>query len=291
MNSRDIIILLALIYIVIGCSTTETFPVIARAGDTVALPIGMKTGITRSNLQVTFNNSTAYLPGEPASRPVVRAVVNLYPDPVSKLVVGDETNQDLGTYANLYGGALENTIANFDKEWWNTVVFLDLPDNLPTGTNTIDMVAGTQALNQANIEIINSNGAPNPFDTNEGGSLLPEMVMSMERAEHYTITFQNNSSSTVPYAIQVEFQHDTSTGGVPYIINPRGDIKNVSWSENNGDINVILIPTHSPLGRLIEFKFYIAGNIGGLQVISTQSYDINGKLTPDDIEANIAHGI
>ena len=294
MNTRNILTLLALVYILIGCSTTETFHTTAYAGDTVAIPVGMKTGITRQNLQVDFNGGTVYLPGEPVSNPVVRAVVNLYPDPLSKLVVGDETGEDYGIYADLYGSVLENTIANFDKEWWNTVVFVDLPADLPTGTNTIDMVADGQVLNQVQIQIIAAGGAPNPFNTNEGGPLSANHVATMERADHYTVTFQNNTGSTVPYAIEVQLQHDKGVG-VTHIVNPRGDIKNVTWSDLPGatkdDIKVIIIPTHSALNRLIEFKFYVTGNITGLQAIGTQPYDINGQFITDDIEAVITQGI
>jgi len=292
MNARNIFTLLALVYFLIGCSTTQTFNTKALAGNTVAIPVGMVTGVTRQNLTVDFNGGTVYLPGEPVANPVVRAVVNLYPDPLSKLVVGGETGEDYGIFADIYASSLENSLANFDKEWWNTVVFLDLPDDLPLGINTIDMTAGAQPLNQAEIEIIAAGGAPNPFSTNEGGDLTPSHLANMERAPYYTVSFVNSTGSTVPYAIEVQLQHDNSGSGVTHVVNPRGDIKNVSWDDNLGDIKVILIPTHGPLGRLLHFKFYVTGNITGLQVIDTKSYDINGNLiTTEQIDAVVTQSI
>lgn len=272
-------------YLIVGCSTTETFHHIARAGDTVALPVGNVEGVTRSNLQVTFTPQVGgpivFLPGEPVSNPVVRAVVNLYPDPVSKLVVGSETNQSMGVNASLFGSVLENSLANFEKDWWNTVVFLDLPDTLPTGTTTIDLLANTQSLNQASIDIIAPSGSPNPFNTNEGGPLSSDHIQSMERADHYVLDF--TTASSIPYAIEVNLIHDpivdNGGSGRPHVINPRGDITNIMWKDDGTSMKIILMPAKlATLGRMQYFKIFVAGDIFNLQEISTMAYDINGAV-------------
>ena len=92
-----ILIITAGLFVLSGCSGKQTFSTAVRAGDTVSHTVGMQTGVSRDNLTITFTPTTggasiSYLPGDSA----IRAVVNLYPDPVSRIIVGGETGQDLG---------------------------------------------------------------------------------------------------------------------------------------------------------------------------------------------------
>lgn len=271
-----------------GCAGTTTFSQAARAGDTVALAAGWKQHFSRDQITVTITPSigspVVYGPNNPA----VRAVVNLYPDPVSSLVVSTETAQDLTPYARIYG-SLTNSATNGDKDWWQTAVFIDLPTSLATGIATISISNPTGETANSTVEIISGTGQPNGFSTNFG-SLNNDVLASMERVTHYTISF---GGSTVPYAIQADLSHspDVDHGGTgrAYVVNPRGDLKSVTWNDTGSSLRVILTPARGQvLGAITDFKFYVAGGITALQLTSVKAVDINGNAVAG-VTANITY--
>ena len=77
-------------------------------------------------------------------------------------------------------------------------------------------------------------------------------------------------------SIQFEFTH-TPAVGKTWIVNPRGDLKNVLWSDTGSGVRVILTPTAgATLSQMIDFKFYISGGISGITPTNLKAYDING---------------
>jgi hypothetical protein len=260
-----------------GCVGARTFHEIARAGDTVAVAAGWK-NFSRDNITVTITPSTGipvvYGPGNPA----VRAVINLYPDPISSIVVSTETGQDLTPFAQTYGGLIGSTYSNGDKDWWQTTVFIDLPAALPVGSATIDISGSAGGSASSTVEIVAGTGTPNSFYTSIG-PLGADQLAAMERVGHNTIKFYG---STIPYAIQVGLAHDPDVdhggSGRAYVVNPRGDLKNIAWSDDGTNIQVILSPTHGQsLNNLLDFKFYVAGGVTNLRALSIKAVDINGN--------------
>jgi len=270
--------ILVLSLLVLGCSGVQTYPGVARAGDTVSIAAGWKHGFSRDNITVTITdadaNTIVYLPGDPA----IRAVINMYPDPVSSILVSEETNQDLTPYAQTYSAVVNTNVTNDDKDWWETSVFLDLPSVLALGSASIDIssIAGESA--SALLEIIGGTGGAESFQT-EFGTLNINQLASMERVSHYVVSF---NGSTIPYGIQVEFSHlpDSSNGGtgIAYVVNPRGDLKNVSWSDDGNNLKVLIVPSRTKyLSTMNDFKFYVAGGITGLIVTNVQAVDNTGN--------------
>lgn len=260
-----------------GCTATQTFSTSAQAGDTVALAVGWNKKISRQTMTVIFSPSfgspVSYAPNDPG----VRAVVKLYADPVSRLTVGTETGQDLGYSANTWGSMLYALGTNQDPDWYETVVFLDLPATLPTGTTNISIL---NALNQQvtpspiAVNILPGTGNSNPFQTQNNVQLTPSMLGSLERADNSAVIF---SGATIPYSIQVTLTH-TSGVGVPWIANPRGDKKNIAWADINGTITAILTPNNGQTPTAFaNFKFYVAGGLAGLTVTGVKAYDIYGN--------------
>ncbi len=297
-----LMILLALMSSVIGCAGTQTFTPAARAGDTVAVPVGWQKTLSRENLTVTITPSSGspitYLPDDPK----VRAIINLYPDPSSGLVVGTQTGQNLGNNDNTLGGLINGQITSKDREWWQTMILLDLPASLPTGLATISFVDSAGAsVWPANVEIVAGTGNSNLFNVYYpwGGSsydLLtqyPGALKSLERAARYTVTFNTyldaNGLEVIPHAVQVEFTR-TPTVGKPWVINPRGDIKNVVWADDGTNLKAIVTPTKAitleKKPGIVQLKFHIAGGITGLTLTNLKAYDVNGNLM-SGITANI----
>lgn len=280
--------LLFLLTFLTGCTGIQTFGIAARAGDTVALALGWNQAISRQNLIVTITAADytpyTYNPGDPA----IRAIINNYPDPVSNLVVGTETGQNIAGQETIWG-ALIGSVTAGDKDWSQSIVLLDLPLGMALGTATVD-VSTTDGLVIApiSIEILAGNGSPHTFSNQEGLTISAGHLKSLERSAHYTITFLG---SAVPHAIQLDLVHDpdANNGGVgrAYVVNPRGDIKNINWSDDGVNLRVIMLPVkNQTLSDLLHFKFYIAGGITGLQTPVVQAFDINGNEVTG-ISANI----
>ncbi|MHB8728229.1 MAG: hypothetical protein ACYC9K_04245 [Sulfuricaulis sp.] len=288
-------IILPLLMWLAACVGMQTFTPAARPGDTVALAVGWQKNLARQNLTVTITDAlgaiTTYAPNDSH----VRGIVNMYPDPVSRAVVGTMTNQDLGYQATNTGNLINSFVTNsptgeHDNDWWQTTMFLDLPTTLATGTATISIADSAGATIQpASITIVPGTGNSNLFTVySPWGSTLPMsqywplLLGSMERADRYTVTFNSykdaNGAIVVPHSIQVGFSH-TPNVGKTWVVNPRADIKNVVWNDDGTNIQVILTPTQGKtLSQMLDFKFYVAGGIAGLAQAGLKAYDKNGNL-------------
>ena len=122
-----------------GCTGLRTFHDHARAGDTVAVAAGRALYLQRGNIEVTVTDSagtvTTYTPGQ-AGYDAVKASVNLYPDPLSSLVVSDRIGKALTPFALDYSSAINFTTGD-NRDWWETVVFVNLPDPMALGDASI----------------------------------------------------------------------------------------------------------------------------------------------------------
>jgi hypothetical protein len=266
-----------------GCAGQLPLTPTARAGDTIELGAGWKQKFDRKSLTVTItgsdSNVRAYLPNDPA----VRAVINLYPDPLSYLVVGTRTNSNLGYGAN-YGLVINSGLTGNDPDWWETSIILDLPSDLPAGTATVAFQsANGEAYGPIPVEIIPGVGSPSPFSA-DTGNLQVSQMHAMEREPSFTVQF--SGGSVLPAAIQLDLVHnpDASVGGTgtAFAVNPRGEAKNLVWSDNGTAMRVILSPARgsTTVSNWKGFKFYVTGGITGVQVQanSVKAYDANGNL-------------
>jgi hypothetical protein len=276
--ATNYLILVLSILVLQGCVGARTFHEVARAGDTVALAAGWKHYFSRDNITVTITPSSGspivYLPNDPA----VRAVVNLYPDPLSSLLVSPKIGQDLTPSARTYASVVSNNYTNQDPDWWQTTVFVDLPDYLPSGTATISITNPQGESASPIVDIVDGAGRSNTFEATTGPTNEYQLA-SMERVGNYVVRF---SGSTIPYAIQVDMVHDPDKAhggtGVAYVINPRGDIKNVTWSDTGSNLRVILTPAKGAvLSNMFNYKFYVAGGVKNLSVLNIKAVDIDGN--------------
>lgn len=290
MNTIKNIGLLSLVLLLIGCAGTKTFHEAARAGDTIAVAAGWNHHFQRDNITVTVTDNAGTPTVYPAGDPKVRASINFYPDPLSSLVVSPATNQDLTPSARTYASLINvNSTAN-DLDWWETVVFVDLPDPMALGqaTVTIDSVTGGETATSF-LDIVpdennqGTGGRPNTF----AGSIGPVtfdlnnfQMQSMERVDHYTVSV---TGATIPAAIELDFTRTTGVGQA-YVVNPLGHKKSAVWSDDGTNLKVILMPARDGnVTDMKDYKFYVAGGITGLQfagggttLLGAQAFDING---------------
>lgn len=283
--ARVAILLVLTLPLVWSCAGDKVFHEYARAGGTVAVAAGWKHHFDPSNITVTITPPggvpTIYSPGDTR----VRAVVNLYPDPLASMIISRETDQDLTPFARTYASTTANfTVPNgssdSDKDWWQTVVFVDLPVSLPVGGGAteimIDNPEGETA--RSTVEIVAPDGSTSSFDAESVGPLSAEMLASLKRVGHYTVSLDG---AVLPYAVQVELTHDpdADNGGVgrAYVVNPLGYIKNLSWNDDGATMKIVLLPARDgEITVMHDFKFYVAGGVTNLTVNSVQAFDIDG---------------
>lgn len=281
---RSIIILLFITMLtnITGCTGVQSFGIAARPGDTVSLMTGYHSNYSRADFSLKFYDSLDNLiTSIPANDPRIRAFVHTYPDPLSKIIIGYETNQDIsGPNTETQWGFQTSVATGSDKEWFQSMLIVDLPNTLPLGIATIQVSTTAQPfLALINIDILDSAGSANTFLAKDTGSLSDSQIQSLERANHSTISF---TGATIPQAIEINMTHDADVdnGGVgrAYVVNPRGDIKSINWTDDGANLKVVLMPTHNQtLSDMQDFKFYVAGEITGLTLVNAQGFDSDGN--------------
>lgn len=292
MNIIKILFPVLLALLGIGCGGVYTYNDVARGGDTVAVPAGWKQSFTRDSITVEIysppTSSTplaTYGPGDPR----IRGVTNAYIDPLSSMVVSRETGQDLTPFAQLYAQTTASTFTGPDRDWWQTMVFVDLPDPLPLGPAAVYVYTPTEDISTSVDIIATTGGHPYIFEAQVLGAVSDDQFQSIGRVPHYTVTF---SGATLPQAIQVDFTHnpDASNGGVgkAHVVNPLGYVKNVSWNDDGTNLRVIMTPARDAIiGDMLDFKFYIAGGVTNLVVSSVQAFDVNGDVVGSPVTAAV----
>lgn len=258
-----------------ACTGVNTFTTAARPGETVALAIDRQTNLKRANVTVTITPATGlpivYAPLDPR----VRAILNLYPDPVSKAVVKQRTDTPTNT-----GTFIEAWATEGDPDWWQTFMLLDLPADIAPGVATVSISDSLGAIiAPASVEILTGTSTKNgfaftkygmTFSADTAGPPVLYATKDLERNPHAVVDF---TGDTIPHAVQIEFSHTPSVGAA-YVVNPRGDLKNVTWSDDGSNLKVFITPsTGLTTTQIKDFKFYVAGGLTGLSQTHLKAYD------------------
>ncbi|MDH5189946.1 MAG: hypothetical protein OEW89_01710 [Gammaproteobacteria bacterium] len=267
-----------------GCTGSKSFGIAARAGDTIAVMPGRHPDLSRADISLNIIDSEGTLIVVPGNDPSIRAYFHAFPDPLSKVIVGYETNQDIDG-GEISSGQYIQGATLYDKEWMQDTLILDLPTSLATGMAVIQVniynadTASWETIASPLFEILPGTGEQNTFQNTQIGALTEQELRAMERANHYTVSF---SGTTIPYAVEINMTHnaDVDNGGAgrAYVVNPRGDIKNISWSDDGSNLTALVSPARNQiLSEMKDFKFYVAGEITGLALVNAQGYDIDGN--------------
>ena len=275
---------------IIGCAGTRTFNEYARAGDTVAIPAGWMQHLSPDNITVTITPSSGVPIIYPPNDPSVKAIVNMPIDPLSSMVVSRETGIEHTPNARTYSSVIQYNYTSFDKDWWQTVVFLDLPLSLPLGRARIDVDNTDGEHSFMTLEIIDGVGKPHTFSAQSLGPMTDVQRQSLLRVDHYTINF---SGSVVPRSIQVDLSHDADVdnGGVGrvHVVNPIGYVKNAAWSDDGFTTRVLLTPAReSSIQEFSDYKFYVAGGVENLAVAQLRAFDDAG-MPLNGVSASITY--
>jgi hypothetical protein len=245
------------ILVVIGPTAAASSVVAAgRPGETVVVSVGGQKGLSRQTVAVTVTASGRSVTYE-AGDPRIRAVVNVYPDPLSRLRAATPGS------------------AQHQPDAWDTHVYFDLPLGLDIGTAHVEIRGPQGSLTGVvPLEILPGIGAPlSPEDASLAGNALAPL----ERTEHATIAF---SGPSVPHSIQIELSY-TAGAAVVSVINTRGDLKNLVWADHGSRLIVLMTPVAGrTLREFRAFEFYVTGGVTDLQVNSLRAYDVTGARLP-----------
>lgn len=276
------IFLLMIAISVVSCGSLRTFHDYARAGDTIAVPVGMQSGFSKDNITVTITPASGSQIVIPATDPSIRAVINFYPDPISNMIISREIDEDITPSARTYASTT-GFMANNDKDWYQTTVFLDLPQTLAIGLTQIDVSNGT-ITDSSTLDIISGTGVANTFSADFSAGLLLDdnMLDSLSRSSHSTV---NITSTVIPNAVEITFTHDpdVTVGGTgkAFIVNPLGYRKNLHWSDDGINLKIIIMESKDGIiDDMNDYKFYVTGTVSNLQQGSITGYDINGNPLP-----------
>lgn len=269
-------VVLLMLPFISGCTGLHTFGHAARSGDTVVMSLGWNLELSRSGIShITITDSAGSGVVLTAEDAAIRSIFNAYPDPVSQLIVNAEKGNP-----SVMGMLIEGAVTSGDKEYAESMLMLDLPQGLSSGQAeiSISMLDG-RVLGPVTVEILPGTGSPANFENQEYLNISATHLRALERAAHYTVGF---TGDVVPFGIQVDLVHepDASVGGagLPYVINPRGDVKNLSWRGDGTSLRVVLLPARdrAPVD-FSHFKFYVAGGLTGLQVVGVRGFDADGN--------------
>ncbi len=280
MRIKNTLVALQLIacFLTAGCAGTRTFHEFVRAGDTVALAAGWQDNVFRDNIAVTISPADGspdivYGPNHDA----IRTVINFYPDPISSMVVSDRIQQDITPGAKTYANVNTSNYTDNVRDWWETVVFIDLPADLPLGRTWVAVSDPSGEVSRSRLDIIGGVGSPNSFSAENLGGLGRQYLAALERASFHEVSF---SGSTLPDAIQLELSHDSGIGNA-YAVSPISGVSNLAWSDDGSTLRALITPAAGGQVRSIsDFKFYVAGGLQNLTVANIQAFNASGDAVP-----------
>jgi hypothetical protein len=280
-----------------GCVAIQSFPTVARAGDTVTLAVGSAEGMTKANTTLTFTPDDTGIPiAIPASS--LRSVLNIYPDKRSP------------AWSNSFAIAIDSTAGHGG---WLTVLVVDLPVDLPVGTGVINVQTpatytyfntGVIGVDIA-LEVLSSGGVPATFDYIDSGSetFLAGDLSQLEPAPHYLIKPDFTSTFFVnpwPAYGAIEIKVIGTITGVPESAIDNSirvvldDMQEnmishmqMDWARNGDTITINIISSKGLL-QYFEARASLFFNRDIVNYVTTPTitaryFDVNGDVVPGPI--------
>ncbi len=277
-----------------GCVAVQSFPTVARAGDTVTLALGSSEQINVSDTIVTYTPDGG-VPIDITSS--VRSIFKLYPDKLSPTWSFSMASSIPGTSG--HGASLD-------------VMALDLPATLLPGTGVISVqnnatypiFSDTPSDTSIAIEILAGVGSPSAFAYSLLGNAIAGDFTSLEAAPHFrikpdfqpdgwynaptfaaaelTINGTLNAAALAATEAQVTDQLRVIADDMSTSLNSQTQ---VSWSRDDDKIVIIYV---SPKGAMPYYETSVAvfflpsANYAFIATpsVSIKYYDIDGNVIP-----------
>lgn len=201
-----------------GCAGVNTFPMIARAGDTVSVMIGGSNTSNKSNVGVSLTDANGQT-WDLKSLGLVRSIFNLRTD-------GLANGMHYSPYLDLYYPW------SFGHEPLQTVLVTDLPTNVAPGNAVLtvtpsatDDSSGVGYPYSIKLEVIAGTGSSDKFLRKTGfGSTMPADFASLEQAPHGKITF-GSSASIGAVSLKIGFNSSVLNGNDINVYVPESTVR------------------------------------------------------------------
>lgn len=283
-NNKFIYLLICCFILLQGCVGIQSFPTIARGGDTITLAVGSPDGMTKTNTTAQFvsdiDGSTENLP--------IRSIIRIRPDQTSKAALFDS----LLNAEDYYTGHSQ----------WLSIIIIDLPEILTVGTGRIDINSTASygsfpvGINDIPIaiEIIEGVGTQNEFFYNNNfGGIGSGNLSSLEPLPQ--VVFQTQNTTSILTFAAAEIKVNVPTDSVPdrdfriiaddfYTKNARSQLQ-MSWTRNGDEFTVNFIsPNATMMPRQLRFSVVLNPRQTFLatqepSISSVRLYDVNGEET------------
>jgi hypothetical protein len=269
-----------------GCTSVNTFPSIARPGDTVSLMIGGSEKANKNSVSATFTDATGRS-WDLKALGLVRSVFNLRTD-------GRANGAHYSSYQDSYVSWA------FGHEPLQTVLVTDLPmavapgqGNLTISVNANDNSSGVADPFNVKLEIIPGTGMVDQFLNRRSSGNVPADFGRLETAPNAKVTFGSGTTFIGAASLVVSFN--------PAIVNPkdlniyvpestvRGSGTTVSfgktqrmvyWHQDGTKLYVDIIAPQGINPRYLQFfVVYPTGLIGSpaFSILSAQVYGTDGN--------------
>jgi hypothetical protein len=275
-------LLIIFIYILQGCVATQSFPTVARAGDTITLAVGSPDGMNKSNTSAQFVSN---VDGSVIALPI-RSIIRLRPDETSNLA--------------LFDGIVDAEDYYTGHSQWISVIVIDLPEGLTVGSGVININSSASygtlpvGINDipVSIDIIEGTGIRNDFTYNNNfGGVGPGNLSSLEALPQAVMRPPHLTQTVLLAAAEIKV--NVSLGSIPnrairvvaddfYTKNSHDQVQ-MNWSRNGDDFTVNFIsPTASMEPKQLRFSIVLRpGNTfitdPPPRVISVRLFDIDGE--------------
>jgi hypothetical protein len=246
------------VFLLHGCVATQSFPAVARSGDTITLAVGSADGMTKSNTTAQFvsdvDSSVTPLP--------IRSILRIRPDQTSK--------------AALFNAFLNAEDYYTGHSQWLSIIVIDLPEGLTVGEGHIDIDSMASYGNfpvgindvPIDIEIIDGVGKRNEFTYNNNfGGVGPGNLADLEPLPQ--VVLRPPLIQSTVFLAAAEIKVNIPVGAVPdrviRIVNDDFYTRNyqdqlqMSWSRSGDEFTVNFVsPTGSMEPKQLRFSVVLS---------------------------------
>jgi len=300
MRSKYLIFLVLIASLVIqGCVGVNTFPTIARPGDTVSVMIGGVENARKDTIEVLLTDSNGGVPWNLQDLGLVRSVFNLRAD------------------GRAYGVHYPSSFFDVENTWLagheptQTVLVVDIPGGAATGPATLsvnhksagDDSSGISSPYTIAFDIIDGTGVSAEFlRQNFTGSTPPVLFEDLEPAPHAKVSFGTGGfggglgeTTLAAVSMIVDFDglvlngddlniyvaESTVRGTSSNQSAPFGDKqRSVFWQQDGSQLQIDIIAPYGIDGRYLQiYILHPRGIVGdpSFSIMSTNFWDLDGN--------------
>ncbi|TCV83390.1 hypothetical protein [Sulfurirhabdus autotrophica] len=271
----------------VGCTSLNTFPGIARPGDTISLMIGGSENARKDNVSVSFKDANGQN-WDLKALGLVRSVFNLRTD-------GRAYGQHYSSYLDSYVSWI------FGHEPLQTMLVTDLPLGVASGQGSLtvalngisDNSSGASNPFNVGLEIISGNGNSDQFKHQVSSGSVSADFSKLEPAPNAKVKF---SGTTLIGAVSmiIDFDKTILNPNDLNIYVPESEVRKSSttpdafgktqrmvyWHQDGQKLYVDIIAPQGIDPRYLQFFIVHPRGLSGspaFSIISAQVYDISGN--------------